>query len=167
MQDSARNLRVCAARYDRSQWRFLFRGRRGQRRRGREVLRLEPRRIDRFLDPDEAALVKRVFDAKPSGNFEEEATGRLTGSNNPAPKEFSFRKLHPSLNSPRRRLRIGWKSAQETIRCEGKRFHPHKDDKILTDWNGLMIAHSRKGQAFDEPKYAEAARKAADFAPRP
>ena len=45
-----------------------------------------------------------------------------------------------------------------------KRIHPHKDDKILTDWNGLMIAALSKGaQAFDQPKYADAARKAADF----
>ena len=37
--------------------------------------------IDRVLESGEADLVKRVFNAKPSGNFEEEATGRLTGSN--------------------------------------------------------------------------------------
>jgi len=34
----------------------------------------------------------------------------------------------------------------------------------LTDWNGLMIAALAKGaQAFDEPEYAEAACRAADF----
>jgi uncharacterized protein YyaL (SSP411 family) len=39
-----------------------------------------------------------------------------------------------------------------------------KDDKILTDWNGLMIAALAKGaQAFDEPEYAEVASRAADF----
>ena len=39
-----------------------------------------------------------------------------------------------------------------------------KDDKILTDWNGLMIAALAKGaQAFDEPQYAEAAQHAANF----
>jgi hypothetical protein len=44
------------------------------------------------------------------------------------------------------------------------RPHPHKDDKILTDWNGLMVAAFAKGaQVFDEPQYAEAARSTADF----
>jgi uncharacterized protein YyaL (SSP411 family) len=44
------------------------------------------------------------------------------------------------------------------------RVHPYKDDKILTDWNGLMIAALAKGAlAFQEPEYAEAATKAADF----
>jgi uncharacterized protein YyaL (SSP411 family) len=45
-----------------------------------------------------------------------------------------------------------------------KRIHPHKDDKILTDWNGLMIAALAKGaQVFDDPAYAKAASKAVDF----
>lgn len=45
-----------------------------------------------------------------------------------------------------------------------KRVHPQKDDKILTDWNGLMIAALAKGSTvFNEKKYAEAAKKAAEF----
>ncbi|MCX6672900.1 MAG: thioredoxin domain-containing protein [Methanothrix sp.] len=45
-----------------------------------------------------------------------------------------------------------------------KRVHPFKDDKILTDWNGLMIAALAKAaQALPEAKYATAAMKAADF----
>jgi len=45
-----------------------------------------------------------------------------------------------------------------------KRVHPHKDDKILTDWNGLMIsALARGAQVFDEPVYAKAAMRAMDF----
>jgi len=45
-----------------------------------------------------------------------------------------------------------------------KRVHPHKDDKILADWNGLMIAALAHGaQAFDEPDYAKAACRAMDF----
>jgi len=45
-----------------------------------------------------------------------------------------------------------------------KRIHPGKDDKILTDWNGLMIAaFAKASQVFDEPEYAKAARSASDF----
>jgi uncharacterized protein YyaL (SSP411 family) len=45
-----------------------------------------------------------------------------------------------------------------------KRIHPGKDDKILTDWNGLMIAaFARASQVFDEPEYAKAAISASDF----
>jgi uncharacterized protein YyaL (SSP411 family) len=45
-----------------------------------------------------------------------------------------------------------------------KRIHPHKDDKILTDWNGLMIAALAKGgQVFGEKTFENEARHAADF----
>ena len=43
-------------------------------------------------------------------------------------------------------------------------MRPLLDDKVLTDWNGLMIAALAKGaQAFDEPEYAKAAAQAGDF----
>ncbi|MCA1574031.1 MAG: thioredoxin domain-containing protein, partial [Acidobacteria bacterium] len=53
---------------------------------------------------------------------------------------------------------------QKLFAAREKRVHPHKDDKVLTDWNGLMIAAlSKAAQVLDEPKYAEAASRAADF----
>ena len=45
-----------------------------------------------------------------------------------------------------------------------KRVHPIKDNKILTSWNGLMIAALSKGyQAMGDKRYADAAMAAADF----
>ncbi|NLK00081.1 MAG: thioredoxin domain-containing protein [Clostridia bacterium] len=45
-----------------------------------------------------------------------------------------------------------------------KRIHPHKDDKILTAWNGLMIAAlAYNSRVLDEPEYYEAAEKALTF----
>jgi uncharacterized protein YyaL (SSP411 family) len=45
-----------------------------------------------------------------------------------------------------------------------KRVHPLKDDKILTSWNGLMIAAFAKGyEAFGNEAYAKAAKEAAGF----
>ena len=44
------------------------------------------------------------------------------------------------------------------------RRRPSRDDKVLTDWNGLMIAAlARAGSAFDEPSLCDAASRAADF----
>jgi uncharacterized protein YyaL (SSP411 family) len=55
-------------------------------------------------------------------------------------------------------------SREKLFRLREKRIHPSKDDKVLTDWNGLMIAALAKGaQAFDQPDYADAAARAADF----
>ena len=45
-----------------------------------------------------------------------------------------------------------------------KRTHPLKDDKVLTDWNGLMIAALAFGaRVLEKPRYAEGARKAVQF----
>ncbi|WP_150267516.1 thioredoxin domain-containing protein [Paenibacillus tepidiphilus] len=45
-----------------------------------------------------------------------------------------------------------------------QRIHPAKDDKVLTSWNGLMIAALAKGaKALQKPEYAQAAAAAADF----
>src|SRR5581483_592860 len=44
------------------------------------------------------------------------------------------------------------------------RPRPHLDDKIISAWNGLMIsAFARAAQTFDDPRYLEAALRAADF----
>ncbi|MDG5814648.1 thioredoxin domain-containing protein [Chitinispirillales bacterium ANBcel5] len=44
------------------------------------------------------------------------------------------------------------------------RIRPQKDDKILSDWNGLMIAALAKAsRAFSEPSYLQAAKEACDF----
>ena len=44
------------------------------------------------------------------------------------------------------------------------RPHPYRDDKILSDWNGLMItSFAMASRILKEPRYAEAASKAAEF----
>jgi len=45
-----------------------------------------------------------------------------------------------------------------------RRIHPHKDDKILTDWNGLMIAALARGaQVLGDKAYSDAAEGAVEF----
>lgn len=45
-----------------------------------------------------------------------------------------------------------------------KRPRPHRDDKVITAWNGLMMsACARAYQAFDDPRYLAAAQRAAEF----
>jgi uncharacterized protein YyaL (SSP411 family) len=47
----------------------------------------------------------------------------------------------------------------------GRRKRPLVDDKVLADWNGQMIAGmAAAGRLLSEPRYVDAARRAADFA---
>jgi uncharacterized protein len=58
------------------------------------------------------------------------------------------------------------KVRQKLFNLRESRAHPHKDDKILADWNGLMIAALAKGaQVLDdeEGRYLSAAKKAFRF----
>jgi len=121
--------------------------------------------LDEVLGAEDAALVKRVFGTTAEGNFVEEATRERTGRNlfflRKPPEELATElELEPTELD--RRL----EAARAKLFAERQgRIHPLKDDKILTDWNGLMIAGlSRAAQAFDDAEYEAAARRAADFA---
>ncbi|MBI5251592.1 MAG: thioredoxin domain-containing protein [Desulfomonile tiedjei] len=120
--------------------------------------------IHRVLGHDEASLVIKVLNLKPEGNFQEEASGRLTGHNIP-----HLTKTLPEIASGMGIAAEELENRLEAARLKlflarEDRIHPHKDDKILTDWNGLMIAAlSKAAQAFNNKEYADAARKAADF----
>ena len=53
---------------------------------------------------------------------------------------------------------------EKLLPVRAKRVAPGLDDKVLTGWNGLMIASLAKGgRVLDNPKYTKAAAKAADF----
>ena len=55
-------------------------------------------------------------------------------------------------------------AANKLLEARGARVRPHLDDKVLTAWNGLMIsAFAKAGAVLAEPRYADAARRAADF----
>jgi uncharacterized protein len=53
---------------------------------------------------------------------------------------------------------------QKLFEVREKRVHPHKDDKILTSWNGLMIAALAKGAAaLQEPHLLALAQRAQEM----
>jgi hypothetical protein len=110
-----------------------------------------------LLGEADAALFLRVFDISPAGNFREGANIlHLTAD---------LQTLAVALQMPERELRGRLEvSRQRLFAARQQRPHPFKDDKILTDWNGLMIAALAKaGRVLEEPTYVAAARRAADF----
>ncbi len=120
--------------------------------------------IKRILNPDEADLFIKVFDIKDDGNFKDEVAGRETGRNIPHLTK-SFAEIGAELDEPIPELQKHLESIrQKLFKYRDKRVHPQKDDKILTDWNGLMVAALAKGaRVFEEPGYAGAAKSASYF----
>ncbi len=120
--------------------------------------------IREVLDPEEANLIIKMFNLKEEGNFEEEIRSRKTGTNIFYLVQ-STDTLASRLEVPKPDIEARVKKAKEKLyAARSKRKSPGLDDKILTDWNGLMIAALAKGfQTFGEKKYLEAAEKAADF----
>jgi uncharacterized protein YyaL (SSP411 family) len=120
--------------------------------------------IRQILDNEEADLILKVYDIQPDGNYTEEATREKTGANILYRRQ-SLEELSSDLKLSEQELQKRLETIRQKLFAHReKRAHPQKDDKVLADWNGLMIAALAKGaQAFDEPEYAEAARHAADF----
>lgn len=56
------------------------------------------------------------------------------------------------------------KSREKIFHVRKKRIHPHKDDKILTAWNGLMIAAFSIGaRVLSDSEYSRVAKRAVEF----
>lgn len=116
------------------------------------------------LNNQEAKLILEGFNIERDGNFIESGRSGKTGENIFYMKK-SFAGLAEELELSEKELMetIGT-ARQKLFAAREKRVHPHKDDKILTDWNGLMIAALAKGaRVFEMPEYAESARDACDF----
>jgi uncharacterized protein YyaL (SSP411 family) len=113
---------------------------------------------------EDADFINRAFNIQKDGNFVGEANGKKSGANILHLRK-PLNEIASDLNLSRQDFDTRLKMArQKLFNYRAKRVHPLKDDKILTDWNGLMIAALAKGaQAFDEPEYAEVACRAADF----
>ena len=110
--------------------------------------------IRQILSPNEAEFVIATLNVAPEGNFRDVTTGQLTGTN-------ILHLTAPLMATERQR----WNTIRtKLLTHRGKRVRPHKDDKILTDWNGLMItALAQAGQALVRQDYIAAAEKAATF----
>jgi uncharacterized protein YyaL (SSP411 family) len=120
--------------------------------------------IRQVLPGKEADLVIAVFGVEKGGNFHDEASGKRMETNILHLKG-ELRDVASGLKIPEGQLRKRLEDARgKLFAVREKRIRPHKDDKILTDWNGLMIAALAKGaRALDEPHYAEAAEGALKF----
>ena len=113
--------------------------------------------IQDVLGKDAAKFITGIFNVEQGGGHENQSSDKSEGINilhlKISPDEISA-ELIEKIESLRKKL----------FDFREKRIHPYKDDKILTDWNSLMIsALARASEVFGNSYYIAAAEKAALF----
>jgi uncharacterized protein YyaL (SSP411 family) len=103
--------------------------------------------VKSILGDKDGQLYCSLYDINDRGNFE--------GKNIP---NLISKGISESVRAEIESLR------QQLFTYREKRVHPYKDDKILTSWNGLMIAAMAIGsRVLGDDRYYQTARNAADF----
>lgn len=106
------------------------------------------RELAEVLTPDDARLFARHYDVTPHGNWEEVTI--LNRLETPDPDPVAAQELA--------RIRA------TLLELRAKRIPPGRDDKILADWNGLMIAAlARAAGLLDRPEWLTLAKRAYHF----
>lgn len=104
--------------------------------------------ITRILK-EKSTLFIEAYDVKPAGNWQ----GKTILNQTNAKRRFSPQE-EKSLTLCRNRL----------MKARDERIKPTRDDKVLADWNGLMIiALANAGAAFDKDDWVKAAERAFNF----
>lgn len=103
--------------------------------------------VKQVLGEEDGEKFCSYFDITPKGNFEGHNIPNLIKARYPEEEKSLINKYREKLFEHRE-----------------KRIHPYKDDKILTAWNGLMIAAmAAGGRILGDGTYSRAAERAADF----
>ncbi|HEU5396430.1 MAG TPA: thioredoxin domain-containing protein [Verrucomicrobiae bacterium] len=109
-----------------------------------------------LLSAEEFNVIAKYFGITADGNFVDHSHPQpLCGQN-------VLSVVNPDLPEADRPL---FEAAREKMTAaRSRRVRPHRDDKILASWNGLMLgAFARAGIVLDEPKYLAAAEKNFQF----
>jgi uncharacterized protein YyaL (SSP411 family) len=110
--------------------------------------------LKKFLNQSELNFVIENFNIRKDGNYIDELKRSRTGKN--------IFHLSSELEGEKRKI---WESIRlKLLKHRNNRIRPLKDDKILTDWNGLTISSLAKGYlTFGVEDYIKIAEKSANF----
>ena len=108
------------------------------------------------LGEETGALACDLLNIKRDGNFTDEVTGRKSDLNIPHLSRSGLpnEELWPFVQQAKDQL----------LERRNTRVWPHRDEKVLASWNGLMISGlATVGRVFDDQHYLDAAQAAAQF----
>jgi len=115
---------------------------------------------------DDAKLFNAAYGVEEHGNARPESDphGELSGTNT-LYRRWSDEQLAEVFKLTPEQVKEKLVAArQKLFDLRHQRPHPHLDDKVLTAWNGLMIAaFARAGAVLNEPTYLAAAERAIGF----
>lgn len=114
--------------------------------------------ILQVLGESDGELFCACYDVTEEGNFEDRASilNQVHISLESVAKQFGLSQpeLEEKLSAMRKKL----------FEVRQQRVRPHRDDKILTSWNGFAIAAlARAGRVLPKPSYLDAAKRAVQF----
>jgi len=96
--------------------------------------------VEAILDPDEFEVFTKVYNIRPEGNFREEATGEETGLNIPHLRVALDVVAAELGKTPSELSQVIETARLKLLSTREERVRPSRDEKVLTDWNGFMIA---------------------------
>jgi len=113
--------------------------------------------IESLLNEDESKIFNAHFSVTETGNFEHNKTIlNVTATIEQLQKDF--KKDRNEIEN------ILGQAKTKIYKARSKRIRPHRDDKVITAWNALMISSlANGGTILKEKKYIKAAEKAANF----
>ena len=115
-----------------------------------------PKAIEEILGAEDAAVFNFYYDVSEEGNFEEE---NILNVKNTLAETAEVLKIAPQALQD-----VLEKSREKLFIEREKRIKPFRDEKILTAWNGLMLATFAEASAIlDSADYLNIAKKNADF----
>lgn len=115
-----------------------------------------PKEINKLLDEESSRLFCQAFGVSENGNFEGSNVLHIPVSPDMIAKENGM--------NPKDLLNILDNSRSKLLTARKTRTMPFRDEKIITAWNGLMIASLARGTAVNgDTVFLDAAEKAARF----
>ncbi len=108
--------------------------------------------VSHLLTPEETKVAVHYFGLTKQGNFVDHSHPQ------PLPHQNVLSIVDPKLSGPEAQLLASAK--RKMLEARNRRVRPHRDDKVLASWNGLMLgAMARAGAVLDDPSYRAAAEK--------